>query len=255
MFDFTKYKFLELPFERRHKKCAQILKLIYDHLLDKKNSESLICQYQQLQQWQNEPILETVTFSSLSNRYHQHLFKAKCHLKEHSFLPSIRKGDKILGEKIWDIAIYLDHLRSAHNVGSIIRTIEAFALGNLYFSPNTPFIDCKQVQDTSMETYQWVSCNNTTLLEELPKPVIVMDTSSQAISLNDFIFPETFTLVLGNEEYGCSDSTLAMADYLLEIPLRGRKNSLNVANAFAIAAGEIQRQRQQSKKKKEENYD
>jgi tRNA G18 (ribose-2'-O)-methylase SpoU len=34
-----------------------------------------------------------------------------------------------------------------------------------------------------------------------------------------------------------------LADYLVEIPLRGRKNSLNVANAYAIAAGEISRQK------------
>ena len=51
------------------------------------------------------------------------------------------------------------------------------------------------------------------------------------------------TFPLGNEEYGCSKETLAMADYLLTIPLYGRKNSLNVSNAFAIAAQEICRQK------------
>lgn len=70
-----------------------------------------------------------------------------------------------------------------------------------------------------------------------------METAAEAIPITDFEFPETFTLVIGNEEYGCSDAILAQADYVIKIPLRGRKNSLNVANAFAIAAAEISRQR------------
>ena len=246
MFDFTKYKFLQLPVERRHKKSAQLIREIYDCLLSKKDVQELLEQYQQMQEWQKETVLENLSFETLSDRYHLHLHQANCHLKEHSFLPFIRKGDKRQGEANWEIAIYLDRLRSAHNVGSIIRTTEAFSLGKLYFSLETPFIDHKQVQDASMETYKWVSCDNKVPLECLPKPIIVMDTSHEAISLNDFIFPEKFTLVVGNEEHGCSTKTLEIADHLIEIPMRGRKNSLNVANAFAIAAGEIQRQKGRS---------
>lgn len=242
--DFTKHKFLNLPFVRRHKKCAQLLRKIYDHLLEKKESDALLNHYNTLQIWQKESPLSEISFKTLSDRYHQHLQDANCTLKEHSFLPQLRQGDRPVCEKCWEIAIYLDHLRSAHNVGSIIRTTEAFALGTVYFSSDTPFIDHKQVQEASMETYQWVSCHQAPSLDQLPHPVIVLDTSSEAHSLYDFIFPETFTLVLGNEEYGCSDKMLEAADYLVEIPLRGRKNSLNVANAFAIVAGEIYRQKE-----------
>jgi tRNA G18 (ribose-2'-O)-methylase SpoU len=60
--------------------------------------------------------------------------------------------------------------------------------------------------------------------------------------LSDFIFPASFTLILGNEEYGISNESLKLADYIVEIPLFGAKNSLNVACAFAIAASQIRRQ-------------
>jgi tRNA G18 (ribose-2'-O)-methylase SpoU len=76
-------------------------------------------------------------------------------------------------------------------------------------------------------------------LAALPRPLIVLDTSDEAIPLGEFLFPSEFTLILGNEEYGVSDEALQIADYLVEIPLVGVKNSLNVACAFAIAADKI----------------
>ena len=156
----------------------------------------------------------------------------------------MKKGDKEINtQEILPIAIYLDNLRSAHNVGSIIRTAEAMSLGTIHFSNKTPFIDQKQVQDTSMRTHEWIACKAGTLLSELPRPILLLETSAQAVPITDYIFPEVFTLIVGNEEYGCSDEALQLADIAIEIPLSGRKNSLNVANAFAIAAYEIRKQR------------
>lgn len=183
------------------------------------------------------------SLEALSNRYHYHLAEAKIKHKEHNLLPLIEKGDREEGEAAWPIAIYLDHLRSAHNVGSIIRTCEAFSLGTLYFSPQTPFTDHPQVQKTAMGAAEWVEARFCSDLDALPRPLIALETSREAHELYNFPFPETFTLALGNEEYGLSEAVLKRADFLVQIPLRGRKNSLNVANAFAIAAAEIQRQR------------
>ncbi len=243
MYDFTQKRFLALPYKRQHKKCAEILRQIYDRVLYQKEWKSDWDIYQQLLIWMNESICELPTLKWMADQYHWHQQQAQISKKEHYLLPDIRKGDRAQGEEPWPIAIYLDHLRSAHNVGSIIRTVEALALGRIYFSSKTPFINHKQVQDTAMGTIQWVSCNQGVELSTLPRPFVVLETSQQAIPLYDFIFPSCFTLVVGNEEYGCSDETLKLADYVVEIPLRGHKNSLNVANAFAIAAGEISRQK------------
>lgn len=242
-YDFTKRKFLELPKERQHKKCAECLKEVYHAHLAGKCCPSFISNYCQMAQWLGLPALSNTQPESLSNRYHEHLSQAEKSLKEHNLLPAVRKGDrKEPSAPLLPIAIYLDHIRSAHNVGSIIRTAECFSLGTLYFSSHTPFIDCKQVQNTSMGAHDWIPCKQNSTLESLPKPIIVLETTEHAIALDDFVFPSTFTLVIGNEEYGCSEESLALADFCLEIPLCGRKNSLNVANAFAIAAGAINRQ-------------
>jgi tRNA G18 (ribose-2'-O)-methylase SpoU len=248
---FTIRRFLNFSIERQHKKCAEILKNTYELLLHNGPADPAIEEYNTIQSWMGDNYTIEKNPKRIADRYHWHLQQAHYTIKEPNFLTSIKRNDKNYCEvEPWPIAIYLDHLRSAHNVGSIIRTVEALALGVVYFSTSTPFIDNKQVQDASMGTYQWTKCIANAALTDLPKPLIVLETSTFAIPIHEFLFPEIFTLVVGNEEYGCSDEILEKADYLVEIPLRGRKNSLNVANAFAIGAAEIQRQKNFNVKEK-----
>lgn len=242
MADFTFRKFLSMPLERQHKNCAELIRVIYEKMAVNVPIEEDLLLYRQLLIWMKEPALAVVTSKTLADQYHYHLKLAGSQHKEHGLLPHVRKKDREQAKELLPIAIYLDQIRSAHNVGSIVRTVEAFALGTLYFSKNTPYIDHKQVRDTAMGTDEWVICQQVSSLESLPRPIIALETSDDAISIYDFSFPEKFTLVVGNEEYGCSDEILEIADVIVEIPLRGRKNSLNVANAFAIAASEIVRQ-------------
>lgn len=246
--DYTKRKFLMFSHEQQQKICAEILRSLYDDLVQRIPASAKLNAYNEISEWLKLPLLSVDDMKSFADRYHQHLALAKRNHKEHNLLPSIRKGDRSKGEAAWTIAIYLDKIRSAHNVGSILRTIEAFSLGKVYFSDGMSFVDHKQVQDAAMGANNWITCHREVALESLPRPVIAMETSSAAIPLFDFIFPEEFTLVMGNEEYGCSDNTLKIADYLIEIPMRGHKNSLNVANAFAIAAAEIVRQKTNAEK-------
>lgn len=244
MFDFTKRKFLSQPIERQHKKCAELLRLLYDKFINQQEWSSDWEIYLQLLDWMNEPqAIKPTSIKAIADSYHVHLQKGHISKREHDLLPQIRQGDRQKGEEPWPIAIYLDGLRSAHNVGSIIRTTEAFALGSLHFSRSTPAASNNQVKNAAMGTDQWVSCSHQADLATLPHPIIALETAEEAIPLYEFIFPPSFTLVVGNEEMGCSDEALTLSDYVIDIPMRGRKNSLNVANAFAIAAGEISRQK------------
>jgi tRNA G18 (ribose-2'-O)-methylase SpoU len=140
------------------------------------------------------------------------------------------------------ISIYLDNLRSAFNVGSILRTTEAFRLGQVCFAKNTPFIDNLKVLKTAMGTFDKVHCVKEAQLNDLPRPLIALETDPNAPSIFDFTFPPSFTLMLGNEEYGLSEEALSQKSAIVRIPLYGFKNSLNVASAFAIAAGVISHQ-------------
>lgn len=233
MIDFTKKKFLKLDLKQRHKKCAELLRRHYE---EKREDFS---DYNTLLTWiKFNPYVHT-DYKALADRYHLHMQMAGLSLKEHNLLPSLRTGDHIPKLPFPDIAIYLDHVRSAYNVGSILRTVEALRIGKVYFSEKTPFIDNEKVQKTAMGAAELVPCFQNVPLSELPRPIIALDTSDAAIPVEEFAFPDSFTLILGNEEYGISNEALKEADHIIEIPLFGAKNSINIACAFAIAAAKI----------------
>ncbi len=240
---FTKRKFLNLEPHMRHRKCAEILRSIYEERLKGKPLPlEQVKYYASLLDWLQLNPYEAFDLEPLADRYHWHLAAAGLRVKEHHILPHIRTGDRIVKLPFGPAAIYLDHVRSAYNVGSILRTCEALRIGNLYFSEKTPFIDDDKVKRTALGAAEIVPCFKGIELASLPRPIIVLDTSDEAIPVSQFIFPKIFTLILGNEEYGVSKESLAQADYVLEVSMFGAKNSLNVACAFAIAAAEIRRQ-------------
>jgi len=220
---FSEQKFRSLPEKQQHKKCAELIRSAYEA-------------YMQMQEWIEPP-------KDLADLYHKHLKLAGQSLKEHNLLPENRESERGEPEPLWPIALYLDNIRSAHNVGSIIRTIEGLSFGRIYLSGSTPGPEHPQVKQTAMGAADWIEAKRCEEFALLPRPLIALETAPDAKPLHQFIFPETFTLAIGNEEYGCSDATLEAADAVVAIPMRGRKNSLNVANAFAMAAAEIMRQR------------
>ncbi|HSX10572.1 MAG TPA: TrmH family RNA methyltransferase [Chlamydiales bacterium] len=244
---FTKRKFLQLDKPQRHKKCAELLRKCYEE----KSTD--FGPYGEFLEWMHFNPYVHVDLKSLADRYHWHLQQAGLSLKEHNLLPSLRTGDSIAKLDFPNIAIYLDHIRSAYNVGSILRTTEALRIGKVYFSEKTPFIDNEKVRRTAMGAAEIVPSFQNVALAHLPRPLIALDTSNAAIPLEEFVFPESFTLILGNEEYGISNESLKEADYLIEIPLFGAKNSINVACAFAIAAAKIRKQSGQSSATTEKN--
>ncbi len=230
----SKAKFFSLSEKAKHKYASEILR---DAYLD----SSKFSNYQKIETWLSLPPIP-YSKEALSDRYHEHLHIATISLKEDSFLPSVTHLDSLSSEPFLPIDIYLDNLRSAHNVGSIIRTTEAFRLGEIHFSEKTPFIGHPKIEKSAMGTSSLVTCYQKAPLTSLKEPLIAIETSNDAISLYNFTFPETFSLLIGNEEYGLSEKALSSAHHIIKIPLHGSKNSLNVASAFAILASEIRRQ-------------
>ncbi|MDN3504562.1 MAG: TrmH family RNA methyltransferase [Rhabdochlamydiaceae bacterium] len=226
---FTRAKFLSLSGKNKHKNAAEILKrgLIKE--------PKLLTHYSELASWLDLPPISER--DKLYDRYHYHLKLATITLKEHNFLPEMKRFDKAVASKKLPVAIYLDHLRSAHNVGSILRTAESFGIGNICFCPNTPFIDNQQLKNTAKGVANYLDCHKD--FSKLPRPLIAIETHENAVSLNEFEFPDECTIMMGNEEYGLSNESIEMADYIVEIPLVGMKNSINVAAAFAIVAAKI----------------
>jgi tRNA G18 (ribose-2'-O)-methylase SpoU len=223
--------FVKMSPKRQHRIAAILLRKAY-------SEKEYLSSYNAIAAHLSLPPLDHEQ-EALSHRYHLHLQLASLQLKEHNLLPNVRHLDRLDSAPFLPIDIYLDQLRSAHNVGSIIRTTEAFRLGTIHFAGVTPTNNNEKVQATSMGCVPLVPCRQNTPLESLRRPLIALETTEEATPLHTFAFPPSFTLLLGNEEFGLSKSLLEAADIVLEIPLQGSKNSLNVAAAFAIAAATI----------------
>lgn len=233
---FTEEKFRSLRPPLQHKKGAEALKAIFEGDLLK------IPLYQTFESWLGLPSIDLTSHEAISDRYHDHLAKAGLSKKEH-FLLHVRHEDAPSSNPFLPIHILLCNLRSAFNVGSILRTIEAFRLGTVHFLGHTPTPENPKVQKASMGTDTLVPHEVVIDLASLPRPWIALETASPSTPVHAFSFPETFTLILGNEEFGVPKEILAKCDTILEIPLQGSKNSLNVASALAIGAAFIRLQK------------
>jgi tRNA G18 (ribose-2'-O)-methylase SpoU len=127
---FSENTFCALTQQQKHKKCAEILKTI----VLTKDSQHLKEEYTKLCGYLKEQPLKSFSLEAVEQRFHYHMQHSGKGIHEHQFLNTLSTQD---GEpkKAWaSIHTYLDGLRSAHNVGSIVRTIEAFRLGPIHLS-------------------------------------------------------------------------------------------------------------------------
>ena len=235
---FTIPKFAKLTKKRQHKHAARLLRLVIEENGPMTPYSSIAHEFD---------LLPPQNLQETCERFHYHSKAACISLSESELLDlqksdllNVRTCDKSEGGDFLNIDIYLDNLRSAHNVGSIIRTCEAFRLGEIYFGGNTPSSEKEKIKKTSMGADNFVTCHDKAVLSDLTKrPIIAIETVDNAIPLTEFSFPDSFSLIVGNEELGVSKEALHLADEIVEIPLYGAKNSLNVATCFGIVCARI----------------
>lgn len=143
----------------------------------------------------------------------------------------------------------LDNIRSAFNVGSIFRTAECLGLESVYLCGYTPLPDQWKLAKTAMGTqeYQdWKAFQKTSeALQNLKAQgykLVALETSEVATDLYSEFEHTPTAFILGNERFGLDPELLKLVDEIRVIPVRGRKNSLNVGVTAAIAAAEWSRQ-------------
>ncbi len=143
------------------------------------------------------------------------------------------------------LSILLDNVRSALNVGSIIRTCEGIGVEHIYLCGITPTPENPKVHKTALTAETSISwsyhLNAKDILNHLKKKKIKiwsLEVSATSIPLNDALRQFTgdpILLVAGNEQSGVDPDILAMSDQIVYLPMIGNKRSLNVAVAVGAA--------------------
>ena len=69
--------------------------------------------------------------------------------------------------------------------------------------------------------------------------IVAMEQSKKSVNLGKFRPRKSIALILGNEVRGVPKPILQKCDKIIEIPMRGKKESLNVSVAAGIALYEL----------------
>jgi len=146
------------------------------------------------------------------------------------------------------IILILDNLRSAFNVGSIIRTATCLGISEVWFCGYTPTPKHPKVANTAMQTQETITWQHFARTEdavakarEAGLQTLALENHPEAISIYEHNYPGNFAIILGNEALGVSKSVLETADHILSIPIPGWKTTLNVATACAVVCFEVYR--------------
>jgi tRNA G18 (ribose-2'-O)-methylase SpoU len=164
-------------------------------------------------------------------------------------LDSVLSPEEFLRIPRCPVTLLIDNMRSAFNVGSIVRTADCTRIEKIVFCGITAHPPNPKLEKTALGALSTLSWEHhpsiveaILLLKNAGIPVIALETTNQSKSIWDFRFPLPTALVVGNEALGVSIEALKLADDVVEIPMLGFKNSINAAVAFGVAAYEIQRQ-------------
>ena len=148
------------------------------------------------------------------------------------------------------IIVILDEVRSMHNVGSVFRTCDAFAIGAVYLCGYTPIPPHRDIHKTALgatETVSWKHFSKTldaiAAAKEAGYKIFAIEQTHNSIPLQNYKWNkiDKIALVFGNEVTGVADDALSTADGCIEIPQWGSKHSLNISVTTGIVLWEMVR--------------
>ena len=148
------------------------------------------------------------------------------------------------------IHIVLDNIRSVFNVGSIFRSADgAGHVEKIYLCGITADIDNPKLEKTALGATEMVPSEHydTTedALEEIRDmniPIYSVELTADAKNFQEVDYPDELALVFGHEKKGVGEKILKeFSTEKIMVPMRGRKESLNVANCATTVLYEITR--------------
>jgi len=146
--------------------------------------------------------------------------------------------------------LIIDNVRSAHNVGSMFRTSDGAGVSKILLVGYTPApVDRfgrvqPEITKTSLGASAMIPWEQKEqgseildyigLLKQEGFTIVAVEQTEKSISLYDFVVPNKVAYIVGNEIDGVSQELLTVSDTVVEIPMLGEKESLNVGVAAGI---------------------
>lgn len=159
-----------------------------------------------------------------------------------------------------ELFLILHNIRSAYNVGSIFRTADGVGVKKIFLTGYTPapfVFKSSAIHQTKAEKMLAKTALGAQAYVEWEKhedifdvmgqlknegsKIVALEQDKKSQDYREFSTESSVALILGNEPLGVEKEVLEVCDYAVEIPMRGKKKSLNVSVAAGIATYELTR--------------
>lgn len=159
-------------------------------------------------------------------------------------IDTFKQADKL------PLIMVLDNIRSLHNVGSVLRTADAFRLEAVYMCGITAVPPSPEIHKTALgaeDSVRWQYFADTleavNLLKSEGYMVLAVEQVEGSLKLGTFTFEpgKRYALVMGNEVKGVQQAVVDACNQALEIPQYGTKHSMNVSVTAGIVMWEVER--------------
>lgn len=145
-----------------------------------------------------------------------------------------------------ELHIIAHDIRSRENVGALFRMADALGVARLWLSGYTPVPPDEKIHKTALGAEEWVLHTHELAIDKVfarleaeAIPIYALERISNAVMVQEFEAPPKLALLLGTETTGVPASLLERCAGVLQIPQRGKKESLNVSMAASIATWEL----------------
>lgn len=148
------------------------------------------------------------------------------------------------------LVMVLDNVRSLHNVGSVLRTADAFRIEAVYMCGITATPPSAEIHKTALgaeDSVNWLYFEDTMQAVDKLKnegyTVLAVEQVEGSLKLGNFAFEpqKKYALIMGNEVKGVRQDVVDACHQALEIPQYGTKHSMNVSVTAGIVMWEVER--------------
>ncbi len=155
-----------------------------------------------------------------------------------------KNNSKLKHSNIPQLIVIAHNIRSLHNVGSIFRTSDSFGVDTIYLSGYTGTPPDPRLAKVALGAEQFVPWEQAKSLVVLIKKLKAAGVRIVALE-NNVNYKTTLlskyrpkfpmALIMGEETKGHTKKILDLVDDIVEIPMHGQKESLNVSVACGVA--------------------
>ncbi len=153
-----------------------------------------------------------------------------------------------------EIIVIAHNIRSTHNVGAIFRTAEGFGIHKIILTGYTPYPKLSkdsrlphisekltlQIHKTALGAeaivpFEYQEEPDIAALKLAGYKIVGLEQAETSQLLSSYKAPEKIALILGEEVHGIPEELLKQCEDIIEIPMKGQKESFNVSVAAGIA--------------------